>query len=56
MYNPNVLTRPYQHFTTKASIEPHHITCVSLDISIFFMRFGDQVCMYRVDTPMSHQK
>ena len=27
VYNSNVLTRPYQHLTTKASIEPHHITC-----------------------------
>ena len=55
-YNPNVLTRPYQHLTTKASIEPHHIMCVSLDISILIVRFGDQARVCKVDTPMSHQK
>ena len=38
MYRPNVLTRPYQHLTTKALIEPHHITCISLDISVFIVR------------------
>ena len=38
-YNPNVLMRPYQHLTTKASIEPHHITCISLEISILIGRF-----------------
>ena len=39
-YNPNVLTRPYCHLTTKASIELHHILCISLDILI--VRFGDE--------------
>ena len=56
MYNPNVLTRPYQQLTTKALIEPHHITCISLNISILIMKFGDQARVSRVDTPMSHQK
>ena len=51
-----MLTRPYQHLTTKASIEPHHIKCISLDISILIMRFGDQAHKSRVDTPTSHQK
>ena len=55
-YNPNMLTRPYQHLTTKASIKPHHITCISLDISIVIVRFGDQICACRVDTPTSYQK
>ena len=31
MHISNVFTRPYQHLTTKASIELHYITCVSLD-------------------------
>ena len=53
-YNPYVLTRPYQHLTTKALIEPHHIMCVSLDISVLIVRFGDQARACRVDTPMSH--
>ena len=55
MYNPNVLTKRYRHLTTKASIEPHHITCVSLDTSVLIMRFGDRACLCRVDTPTSHQ-
>ena len=55
-YNPNVLTRPYQHLTTKVSIEQHHITCVSLDISILIVRFGDWAHVCGVDNPMSHQK
>ena len=37
-YNPNVLTRPYRHLTTKALIELHHITCISLDISVLILR------------------
>ena len=55
MYNPNVLTRPYRHLTTKASIELHYISG-SLDISILIVRFGDRACTYRVDTLTSHQK
>ena len=55
-YNPNVLMRPYRHLTTKALLEPHHITCISLDISILNVRFGDKACACRVDIPMSHQK
>ena len=51
-YNPYVLTRWYQHLTTKASMQPHHIMCVSLDIGILIVRFGDQTCMCIVDTPM----
>ena len=56
-YNPYsyVLTRPYQHLTTKTLIEPHHITCVSLDISILIVRFGDQTCTRRVHISMNHQ-
>ena len=46
----------YRHLTTKASIEPHHITCVTLDISVFIVRFGDQACACRVDTPTSHPR
>ena len=53
-YNPNVLTRWYQHLTSKALIEPHHITCVTLDISVFIVRFEDRTCACRVDTPTSH--
>ena len=56
MYNPNVLTRPHRHLTNKALIEPHHITCVSLDISVLIVRFGDRACVCRVDTPTSHHK
>ena len=48
MYNPNVLTRSYQHLTTKVSIELHHITCVSLDISVLIVRFGDRAHACRV--------
>ena len=55
-YNPNVLTRLYRHLTTKASIELHHIMCVSLDISVLIVRFGDRARACRVDTPTSHQK
>ena len=50
-YNPNVLTRPYRHLTTKASIEPHPLMCVSLDISVLIVRFGDRAGMCRIDTP-----
>ena len=46
-----MLTRPYQHLTTKASIEPHHLMCVSLDISVLIVRFGDRARMCRVGTP-----
>ena len=53
MYNRK---RPYQCLTTKALIDPHHITCVSLDISILNVKFKDQARAYRVDTPTSHQK
>ena len=56
VYSTDVLMRSYRHLTTKASTEPHHITCVSLDISILNARFGDQACACRVDTRMSHQK
>ena len=55
-YNPNVLMRQYRHLTTKALIEPHYITCASLDISVLIVRFGDLAHMCRVDTPMSHQQ
>ena len=55
-YNPNVLTRRYQHLTTKGLMEPHHITCVTFDISVFIVRFGDQACACRVDTPTSHPR
>ena len=56
MYNPNVLTRQHRHLTTKASIEPHHITCVTFDICVFIVRFGDRARTYRVDTPTSHPR
>ena len=55
MYNPNMLTRQYSHLTTKASIELHHITCVSLDISVLIVRFGDRAHTCRADTPTTHQ-
>ena len=43
-YNPNVLLRPYRHLATKA--EPHHITCVSLDISVLIVRlWRPSTCM-----------
>ena len=51
-----MLTRPYWHLTTKASIEPHHITCVSLDINVLIVRFEDQARTCSVDTPVSDQK
>ena len=50
-YNPNVLTRRFRHLTTKASIEPHHITCVTLDISVLIVRFGNQTHAYRPYEP-----
>ena len=50
MYNPNVLTIRYQHLTAKALIEPHHITCVTLDISVLIVRFGDRAHACGVDT------
>ena len=53
-YNPCVLMRWYQHLITKASIEPHHVTGVTLDISVFIVRFGDRARMCRIDTPTSH--
>ena len=56
MYNPNMLMRKYQHLTTKASIEPHHIMCVTVDISVLIVRFRDCACTCRVDTPMSHPR
>ena len=56
MYNPNVLMRRHRHLTTKASIEWHQIMCVTLNISIFNVRFGDRVCACRVDTPTSHPR
>ena len=49
-YNPNVLTRWYQHLTAKASIEPHSITCITLDIIVLMVRFGDRARACRVDT------
>ena len=55
-YNSNVLTRPHWHLTTKALIEPYHITCVSLNISVLIVRFEDQICVCSVDTPTSHQR
>ena len=55
-YNPNVLMRPYRHLTAKASIEPHHITCISLEINVLIVRFGDRASVCSVDTPTSHQK
>ena len=55
-YNPKVLTRRYRHLTTKASIKPHHIMCVTLDIGVFIVRFGDRARACRVDTPTSHPR
>ena len=46
-YNPNVLMRQYQHLTTKSLIELHHITCVTLDNSVFIVRFGGQALNQR---------
>ena len=47
----DVLTRPYQHLTIKVLIKPHHIMCVSLDISALIMRFEDLAHACTVDTP-----
>ena len=55
-YIPYVLTRPYQHLTFVASIELHHITCVSHDISVSVVGFGDRAHVCRMDTPTSRQK
>ena len=55
-YNLNVLMRQYRHLTTNASIEPHQITCVTLNISVFIVTFGDRAHTYRVDTPTSHPR
>ena len=30
--------------------------CVTLDISVFIVRFGDQARTWRVDTPTSHPR
>ena len=56
MYDPYVLSRPYQHLTSMALIELHHIMCISLDISILIVIFRDWACTCRVDTSMGHQK
>ena len=56
MYNPNVLTRQYRHLTTKALIEPHQITCITLNISVLIVRFGDRAHACRVDTRTSHPR
>ena len=48
-----MLTRPDRNFTTKALIEPNHIKCASLYISILIVRFGDLACTYTVDTPQA---
>ena len=55
-YNSNVLTRQYRHLTTKDSIEPHHSTCFTLDITILIVKFGDRARACRVDTPTSHPR
>ena len=55
-YNPHVLTRSYRYLTIRTSIEPHHIMCISLDINALIARFGDQVCVCKLDTLTSHQK
>ena len=55
-YNPNVLMRRYRHLTTKALIEPHHITCITLNISVFIVRFGDRARVCSVDTPTSYPR
>ena len=47
-YNPNVLTRRNRQLTTKTSIELHHVTCVLLDTSDLFVRFGDLAHSCRV--------
>ena len=46
----------YRHLTTKASIEPHHLMSVLLDISVLIVKFGDRACACRLDTPTSHWK
>ena len=30
--------------------------CISLDISILIVKFRNRACVYKVDTPTSHQK
>ena len=55
-YNPNVLMRRYRQLTTKASIEPHHIMCVTPYISVLIVRFGDRARACRVDTPTSYSR
>ena len=39
-----------------ASIELHRMMCVSHDISISIVGFGDRACAWRMDTPTSHHK
>ena len=51
-YNPYVFTRPYQHLTFVASIEPHRITCISHDISVSI----DRACACRMDTPSCQKR
>jgi len=51
-YNPYVLTRPYQHLTFIASIEPHQITCISHDINILIVGFGDRACTHAEWMPL----
>ena len=52
-YNPNVLMRPYKHLTIKASIQLHHLMCITLDISLLIVTL---CCACSVDSPASHQK
>ena len=46
----------YQHLTTKALIEPYHLTCVLFDISVLIVRFVDRARACRVYTSTSHRK
>ena len=56
-YTLNVLTRPYRHITTKASIELHHLICVLLDISVLIVRLWrssthvQSRCPYETNSP-----
>ena len=56
LYNPYVLTRPYQHLTFVALISLHQIICISHYISISIVGFGDSAWASRMDTLLSHQK
>ena len=55
-YNSSVLTRPYRHLTFVPLTVLHQNACISHDICISIVGFGDRACACRIHTPKSRQK